>query len=62
MYQAKARGKGHYAVHDGSTNAPSLELLNLEMDLRAAMPRSEFTLYYQPVVELERIGSSRWRP
>src|SRR5262245_10678991 len=52
MYQAKARGKGHYAVHDGSTNAPSLELLNLEMDLRAAVPRSEFTLYYQPVVEL----------
>jgi diguanylate cyclase (GGDEF)-like protein len=53
MYQAKASGKGHYAVHDGSTNAPSLELLNLEMDLRAAVPRSEFTLHYQPVVELE---------
>jgi diguanylate cyclase (GGDEF)-like protein len=53
MYQAKAKGKGHYAVHDGSTNAPSLELLNLEMELRAAVPRSEFTLYYQPVVELE---------
>src|SRR5262245_59948610 len=53
MYQAKAKGKGHYVVHDGSTNTPSLELLNLEMDLRAAVPRSEFMLYYQPVVELE---------
>ena len=53
MYQAKARGKGHYAVHDGNTNAPSLELLDLEMDLHAAVPRSEFTLYYQPMIELE---------
>jgi EAL domain-containing protein (putative c-di-GMP-specific phosphodiesterase class I) len=53
MYQAKSRGKAHYAIYDGSTNAPSVALLDLEMDLRGALPRSEFTLYYQPIVDLQ---------
>ena len=52
MYQAKHRGDARYVVHDGNTNAPSLELLDLEMDLRGAMPRNEFTLHYQPVIDL----------
>jgi diguanylate cyclase (GGDEF)-like protein len=52
MYQAKNRGEARYAVHDGNTNAPSLERLDLEMDLRGAMPRNEFTLHYQPVIDL----------
>src|SRR5262249_2880739 len=52
MYQAKGRGKGHYSVHDGSTNAPALELLDLGMDLHAALSRGEFMLYSQPMVEL----------
>ena len=53
MYQAKNRGEARYAVHDGSTTAPSLELLDLEMDLRGAMPRHEFTLHYQPMINLD---------
>jgi diguanylate cyclase (GGDEF)-like protein len=52
MYQAKNRGEARYVVHDGSTNAPSLELLDLEMDLRGAMARNEFTLHYQPIIDL----------
>ena len=53
MYQAKSQGKAHYAVHDGSTHAPSAERLDLEMDLRGAVQRGEFTLYYQPVIDLD---------
>jgi diguanylate cyclase (GGDEF)-like protein len=52
MYQAKNRGEARYAVYDGSTSAPSLELLDLELDLRGAMPRNEFGLQYQPIVDL----------
>jgi len=43
-------------VHDGNTNAPGLELLDLEMDLRGALPRNEFTLHYQPVIDLDTNG------
>src|SRR5262249_18685314 len=53
MYQAKHRGEARYAVHNGSTDAPALELLDLEMDLRGAMSRNEFSLHYQPVIDLE---------
>jgi diguanylate cyclase (GGDEF)-like protein len=52
MYQAKTRGKGHYAVYEGGASAPAVERLDLEMDLRGAVPRSEFTLHYQPVIDL----------
>jgi len=52
MYQAKSQGKAHYAVHDGSTHAPSAERLDLEIDLRGAVHRGEFTLHYQPVIDL----------
>jgi diguanylate cyclase (GGDEF)-like protein len=53
MYRAKNRGEARYAVHDGSTNAPALDRLDLEMDLRGAMSRREFTLHYQPVIDLD---------
>ena len=53
MYQAKIKGKAQYAVHDGSTNAPAMERLDLELDLRSAITRSEFTLDYQPILDLD---------
>jgi len=53
MYQAKTNGKAHYAVYDGSANVPAVKRLDLEMDLRGAVARGEFVLYYQPVIDLE---------
>ena len=53
MYQAKIKGKAQYAVYDGSTNAPAMERLDLELDLRGAITRGEFILYYQPIVDLD---------
>jgi len=52
MYHAKGKGKARYEIFDKSMNAPAQERMDLELDLRNAVTRGEFTLHYQPVVEL----------
>jgi len=67
MYRAKALGKARYEVFDTAMHARAMALLELETDLRRAIERNEFRLYYQPVVNLEtgRIagfeGLVRWQ-
>ena len=52
MYHAKGKGKARYEIFDKSMNAPAQERMDLELDLRNAVSRSEFVLHYQPVVAL----------
>jgi diguanylate cyclase (GGDEF)-like protein/PAS domain S-box-containing protein len=52
MYHAKGKGSS-YEIFDGSVSAPSLERLDLELDLRSAVARQEFRVFYQPLVSLE---------
>ncbi|MGL5807823.1 MAG: two-component system response regulator [Xenococcaceae cyanobacterium] len=52
MYRAKALGKGCYAVFDREMYAQTLHLSQVETDLRFALERNEFILYYQPIVSL----------
>jgi EAL domain-containing protein (putative c-di-GMP-specific phosphodiesterase class I) len=53
MYRAKTLGKGRYAVFDREMYAQTIYLSQLETDLRLALERQEFILYYQPIVSLE---------
>jgi diguanylate cyclase (GGDEF)-like protein/PAS domain S-box-containing protein len=53
MYRAKASGKARYAIFDESMYTQAAQLLQLEMDLRRAIERQEFQVYYQPIVSLE---------
>lgn len=52
MYQAKEQGKARYAIFDHAMYQKTLELLQLESDLRQALERQEFCLHYQPIVSL----------
>lgn len=52
MYAAKDRGKSGYAVFDPSMNAEVVERMELEVGMRQALERQEFTLEYQPIVNL----------
>jgi diguanylate cyclase (GGDEF)-like protein len=52
MYQAKKRGRGGYEFFSGEMNAQALERLTLENQLRRAVEREEFVLYFQPKVEV----------
>ena len=52
MYAAKNGGKGTYVIFDPNILGIAGDRLALESDLRAAVNRSEFVLYYQTIVEL----------
>jgi diguanylate cyclase (GGDEF)-like protein len=52
MYQAKANGKARHAVFDQSMEARALARLELETDLRHALERNEFRVFYQPITAL----------
>jgi diguanylate cyclase (GGDEF)-like protein len=56
MYRAKALGKARHVVFDSAMHDRAVALLQLESDLRRAVERGEFRVYYQPVVSLE-LGS-----
>ena len=53
MYAAKWNGGACYEVFDPSMRYQALERLNLENELRQALERREFRVYYQPTVSLK---------
>jgi diguanylate cyclase (GGDEF)-like protein/PAS domain S-box-containing protein len=67
MYRAKALGKARYEVFDKGMHAQASKLLQLETDLRRAVEREEFSIFYQPILSLETGGLRgfealvRWR-
>ena len=52
MYYAKEQGKNNYQYYNGSMNTSAVERLALESNLHRALERGEFSLYYQPKVEV----------
>jgi diguanylate cyclase (GGDEF)-like protein/PAS domain S-box-containing protein len=52
MYRAKAREKGGYVVFDSTMREEAILRLELETDLRWAIERGEFQMFYQPIVRL----------
>lgn len=53
MYRAKALGKARYEVFDTAMREQAIARLQLEMDLRRALERQEFRVYYQPILSLK---------
>ena len=52
MYRAKTLGRARHEVFDTGMHTRAVALLQLETDLRRAVDRREFRLYYQPIVTL----------
>jgi len=52
MHRAKAAGGSCYAVFDAAMHEAAVERLRLETELRRAIERREFRLWYQPIVSL----------
>jgi len=53
MYKAKERGRNNYQFFLEEMNSTAKNRLQIETELREALKRDEFELYYQPKVRLE---------
>jgi diguanylate cyclase (GGDEF)-like protein/PAS domain S-box-containing protein len=53
MYHAKALGKNRYHFFTSELNAKATEQLRLENDMRSGLERGEFSLEFQPRVQLQ---------
>lgn len=53
MYAAKAQGKRCFVVYTPELHGSTLEHKRMETELRRAVERDEFVLFYQPIVSLE---------
>ncbi|MFV2072328.1 MAG: EAL domain-containing protein [Thermoanaerobaculales bacterium] len=52
MYRAKALGRNSFAVFDDAMHRKVVATLRLENDLRRALAREEFRVYYQPILTI----------
>jgi len=53
MSRARALGKEHYEIFDPGMRAEAVRRFQLEAELRSAIDKQEFLLYYQPIVNLK---------
>jgi diguanylate cyclase (GGDEF)-like protein/PAS domain S-box-containing protein len=53
MYQAKESGRQGYKFFEPEMNRRAVDRQSIEEDLRCALRRNEFTLHYQPKIDLK---------
>ncbi|HSA99916.1 MAG TPA: EAL domain-containing protein, partial [Anaerolineales bacterium] len=53
MYQAKASGKARFEVFDVKMRSQAFSRLEMEQELRTALEKQQFRLYYQPILSLK---------
>jgi len=53
MYRAKAMGRNSFTVFDEQMHKQVVATLRLENDLRRALARNEFRVFYQPIVTID---------
>lgn len=52
MYHAKDQGKNNYQYYNRTMNTSAFQRLSLESNLHHALERGEFSLYYQPKIDV----------
>ena len=52
MYRAKVNGKGRYEIFDRTQYEHSIAILELERDIRLAFDKEQFSMLYEPILNL----------
>jgi diguanylate cyclase (GGDEF)-like protein len=52
MYRAKSSGKGQHEIFNKAMRQQVSDRLRLETELRAALERGEFAVFYQPIMQI----------
>ncbi|MDZ8089591.1 MAG: EAL domain-containing protein [Nostoc sp. DedQUE12b] len=52
MYRAKSQDRSSYKIFDIEMHTQAVNRLTLETDIRKALEREEFVIYYQPIVDI----------
>ena len=52
LYHAKRKGKNNFQFYSESMNEAAIEIMTMEANLRRALEKREFIVYYQPKVNL----------
>lgn len=52
MYRAKAVGGSSYVLFDEAMHRQAMEFLTLESELRVAVEKQQFRVYFQPILDL----------
>ncbi len=53
LHRAKSNGKARFELFDPQMHEQAKRLMQLETDLRLALQRNEFVVYYQPIIALK---------
>jgi predicted signal transduction protein with EAL and GGDEF domain len=54
MYTAKTKGKARFEIFEAAMHDTVMARLAMEAELRRAIDRNEFVVYYQPIVRPRR--------
>ncbi len=52
MYDSKAKGRNRFQIYSGKMNVSFAEKLSIEMQMRKAIDRQEFRVFYQPQISV----------
>ena len=54
MYRAKVHSGSSYEIFDVTMHQKTMNVLQVESDLRLALEKEQFEIYYQPIVEIDK--------